>query len=119
MILETSNTTRVAFIVTRIAYRTLTASNVSRAGTGNMNYTFTFPTAHPHGTNASAIATPLTSDSRIWSSMYHFTCTTKVQAGGSGVSMWRRNAGTDQGFSVGYLHGGFYFYTVFKKAAIL
>ena len=97
--------------LTNCGYCNLTASNVTRLGTGNKAYTITFPSAHPSGINIAVISTPYTGASSSWdyTNNTDYICTTKVE-GSTSLTVWCRRPG--QAATVGIISGSFYVYTV-------
>ena len=105
-------TTSSTNIVTLFNYGfcNLTASSVTRVGTGNKAYTITVPTAHP-STNYAVMAVPYTGSSTSWdyTNNMDYICTTKWESS-SALSVWCRRPG--QAATVGIISGSFYVYTV-------
>ena len=113
-VLITSNISTGAITVTSMGSQTITASNVTRVGgsgggvynIANPGYLISFPTPHPNGTAFCVMATPYTGSTSSWDASYPgFTCTTKAEGGGVGMSVWCRQGAN-------FVHGSFYVYTV-------
>lgn len=88
----------------------LTASSVSRVGTGNKAYMITFPAVHPN-INFVVMAVPYTTSSSSWDSTNNtdYVCTTKWESN-TAMSVWCRSPG--QSSVTGIISGSFYVYTV-------
>ena len=105
-------TTSGVVSVTNFGYCNLTASSVTRVGTGSKGYTITFPAAHPSGANFAVFATAQTSASTTWDGTNDFIVTAKVESGGAGVSVWCRRPGISGATASGFTDGSFYIHTV-------
>jgi hypothetical protein len=112
VLINTTDTSTGAFTVTSFGKQTISASNVTRAGTGSMAYTITFPTAHPLGTNCGVFVTPHTAGSTTWTNTYFFVPTAKMESGGVSCTVWCRVPGADQAAAAGFRHGSFYVHTL-------
>jgi hypothetical protein len=112
VLITTTDTSTGAFTVTSFGKQTISASNVTRAGTGSMAYTIAFPTAHPNGTNCGVFVTPHTPLSATWTNTYYFIPTAKMESGGEKCTIWCRIPGAAQTLATGYVHGSFYVHTI-------
>ncbi len=112
VLINTTNASTGAFTVTSFGKQTITASNVTRVGTGSMAYAITFPSAHPSGTSCGVFVQPYTSGSTSWSNAYYFIPTAKMETGGTACSVWCRVPGADQTLATGFARGSFYLHTV-------
>jgi hypothetical protein len=107
LLITTSTSGAVSF--TNFGY--ITPTSISRAGHNNKAYTIAFP-AHPNGNNFAVIATAYTSGSSSWDGTNDFILTTKVESGGTGMSVWCRRPGLAYNATNGLVDGSFYVYTV-------
>ncbi len=105
-------TTSGVVSVTNFGYCNLTASSVTRVGTGSKGYTITFPAAHPSGANFAVFATAQTGASSTWDGTNDFIITAKVESGGTGMSIWCRRPGISGATASGFTDGSFYVHSV-------
>jgi hypothetical protein len=96
--------------VANYGYCPLTTASVTRVGTNQKAYTITFPAAHPNAANFAVIACAYTSGSTFWNGTNDLILTTKVETGGTAISVWCRRPGLPS--TTGLIDGSFYVYTV-------
>jgi len=93
---------------------TITSGNVTRGGTGNMAYVITFAgQTHPRGTAFVPMAVIRTGGSSSWASpSAHGIVTTKIEGGGTGMTVWFRHPTNINTAASGFTSQQFYMYTV-------
>ncbi len=105
-------TTSGVVSVTNFGYCTLTASSITRVGTGSKAYSITLPAAHPYGANFAVFATAQTGSSSTWDGTNDFIVTAKVETGGTAISVWCRRPGISGATASGFTDGSFYVHSV-------